>query len=332
MSSLIIPDTDQQFGGVSPSTDPASLDRSALPSRRPHTTVVLTRPVGIEPTGVSTVDDAPVTQPTFQERALEQWRGLQRAYRSIDAVELLTLDPTQVYQSLAVGGTGDSLTPPEALSDAVFCANVAVPYPDERRVVLSRMAASSRADEPEYAAAWLKANGYEVERLPAGVGPFEGTGDAVWHPGRALLWGGVGERTDREVYDHLAERMGVPVITLDPTDRIDEDVFFHLDICFAPLDSETVLLIEDVFSDDDLATIESVFDQVIEVPYSEGRPTGQYAANAHCPDGEHVVLQAGATKTISRLEAAGYTPVPVETGAFIDGCAGSVFCMKLALP
>lgn len=332
MVSLVLPDTDSSSRTGDRPSSPAAVDPGSLPTRSPHTTVLLTRPVAIEPTGLSTGSDAPRAQALFQEQAVKQWNGLRDAYESIDAVDLRVLDPEAIWNTLQNTDAGQEIAPPETLHDAVFCANVAVPYPEQRRVVLARMAAQSRADEPAYAAAWFEDNGYGVDRLPTGVGPFEGTGDAIWHPGRRLLWGGVGERTDRAAYDHLAEVLDVPVLTLDPTDRIDDDVFFHLDICFSPLDEETVLLVREVFDDEELSVIEGCFEQVIDVPYEEGRPGGDYAANAHCPDGEHVLLQASATETIERLDAAGFTPVPVETSAFIEGCAGSVFCLKLALP
>lgn len=321
------------------------LELGALADRQTHSTVLLTWPVAVEPTGVSTDGEAPVTDGDFRRTAFRQWQTLRRTYERIDGVDCRTMNPLAIWDDLRTPASPDEpapedpLSPPEALPDGVFCANVAVPYPDERRVVLGDMAAASRRDEPTYAAAWFEANGYEVERLGSGReestdGPhnFEGTGDAIWHPGRQLLWGGVGERTDRAVYREIAERMDVPVITLDPTGRIGEDVFFHLDICFAPLDEETVLLVREVFDEEELAVIESVFDRVIDCPYEEGKPTGAYGANVHCPDGEHVIVPAGAETTIERVESAGFTVYPVDTSAFIDGCAGSVFCMKLALP
>ena len=125
------------------------------------------------------------------------------------------------------------------LADMVFCANQTLPFtrPDGARgVVLSRMNAEQRKGEVPHYAEFFAGQDYEVHRLDDEVaGTFEGMGDALWHPGRRLLWGGYGFRTDRGVYDRLADFLDAAVCAL----RLDDPDFYHLDTCLAPLDEQT---------------------------------------------------------------------------------------------
>ncbi|MFC6725820.1 dimethylarginine dimethylaminohydrolase family protein, partial [Halobium palmae] len=151
-----------------------------------------------------------------------------------------------------------------------------------------------------------------------------GCGDAIWHPGRRLLWGGYGVRTEREAYDELAAVLDAPVVTLE----LSSDYFYHLDVCFAPLTETTALVVREAFTDAGRAKIDALFEEVVEVPREEA--TGGLACNCHCVDGEHVLLASGNPETERRLEAAGFTPVPVSTSEF-QKAGGSVCCLKLNL-
>ena len=71
--------------------------------------------------------------------------------------------------------------------------------------------------------------------------------------------------------------------------------------------------------------IHALFDEVIEAPEDESRQL--FACNAHCPDGRHVIIQRGCAVTVARLQAAGFTPIEVDTDEFLKA-GGSVFCMK----
>jgi N-dimethylarginine dimethylaminohydrolase len=84
----------------------------------------------------------------------------------------------------------------------VFCANPVFTGLDGegRRVcVLSHRRVASRRTEVAAHAEWFQGNGYRVFSIP-GLELFEGGGDAIWHPGRRLIWGGYGFRTDKEIY------------------------------------------------------------------------------------------------------------------------------------
>jgi N-dimethylarginine dimethylaminohydrolase len=239
--------------------------------------------------------------------AFQQWKALRATYTALD------VSPVVVN-----GQSG--------LPDMVFCANQTLPFyqpdADERGVVLSRMHAEERKDEVPYYADFFEQQDYGVKRLPEDLDlDFEGMGDAIWHPGRFLLWGGYGFRTAPEAYEALSDLLEVPVLLLELTDPD----YYHLDTCFCPLDHDHVLIAPQAFDDSGRALIEDCFDTVIEAPDDEARH--QFACNAHCPDGEHVLIQEGCEGTTERLRAEGFLPVELDTSEFLKA-GGSVFCMK----
>ena len=241
------------------------------------------------------------------DEAWAQWERLREAYDRL-GVDVEVLE-----------GEG-------GLPDMVFCANQSLPYQTpggERGVVISRMHAPQRKPEVEHYAGFFEGEGYDVRHLDGDLpGDFEGMGDAIWHPGRYLLWGGHGYRTDKEVYERLSAALGFPVVAL----RLTDPAFYHLDTCFCPLDERTVLIYPGAFDEDGLALIHHYFERVIEAPENEARDL--FACNAHSPDGQHVIIQRGCTETVEKLREAGYEPVEVDTDEFLKS-GGSVFCMKL---
>ena len=242
-----------------------------------------------------------------QDVAAQQWKSLRAAYTALDI-------PVHVIEGQP------------RLPDMVFCANQTLPFchpaTETHGVVLSRMHAEERQEEVQHYADFFAQNGYEVHALPDDVGTdFEGMGDAIWHPGRYLLWGGYGFRSGRDAYEAIADLLDVDVITLALTDPD----FYHLDTCFSVLDQHSVLIYPDAFNDTGRALIDRFFTTIVEAPEDESRH--QFACNAHCPDGRHVLIQEGCTDTSARLSSAGFSPVPLDTSEFIKA-GGSVFCMK----
>lgn len=242
-----------------------------------------------------------------KEVAFQQWKALRATYTALDV------------SPVVVNGQA-------GFPDMVFCANQTLPFyePDsnERGVVVSRMHADERKEEVPYFASFFENQDYTVVELPDDLdADFEGMGDAIWHPGRFLLWGGHGFRTTPQAYEALSDLLNVPVILLALTDPD----FYHLDTCFCPLDPEHVLIAADAFEEEGRHLIEEVFDTVIEAPDLEARH--QFACNAHCPDGEHVLIQEGCDGTTEQLRNEGFLPIELDTSEFMKA-GGSVFCMK----
>ena len=241
------------------------------------------------------------------ERARRQWESLKETYERLGMdVEVLAGAPD--------------------LPDMVFCANQSLPYQTpggELGVILSRMHAEQRKPEVEHYDRFFGSVGYEVQHLDLDLpGDFEGMGDAIWHPGRYLLWGGYGYRTDKQIYERFAEKLGFPVVAIELTDPD----FYHLDTCLCPIDEETALYYPGAFTDEGIAAIKRHFRRTLEAPEDDARE--RFACNAHSPDGKHVLIQAGSATTNGLLRAGGYEPVELDTSEFLKS-GGSVFCMKL---
>lgn len=235
--------------------------------------------------------------------ARRQWEALRAAFEGI-GLEVHLIQPVP------------------GCEDMVFTANqtfVGLDAEGRRTCVPSHMRHESRRREVPAFVDWFRARGYRIAAIEASL--FEGGGDAIWHPGRALLWGGHGHRTTPEAYPALARVFGAEVETLE----LATEGFYHLDTCFCPLDAKTVLLFPGAFTPEGLRRIRRAFPRVVEVGEAEARDG--MACNAAAFFGTHVVLQRGSRETNRRLVEMGYEVVEVETGEFLKS-GGSVFCMK----
>jgi len=294
--------------------DVRSVSVEDIPSRPAHSTVVLVDPrffdreYVINPHMDGEVD---------RNRAREQWERLRTVYEQrIDEVRVI--DPADTWNAL----DDESEAPmPAERPDMVFVANHALPTAGGDGLVLACMATAERAGEPAHFRAWAEEAGYQVH--PAPSARFEGMGDALWHPGRRLLWGGYGVRTDRAAYDDLAKRLDATIVPLELTD----EHYYHLDVCLAPLSESTALVQPDAFTSDGLAKIESVFETVLRAPAVEA--TDGLAVNVEVID-ETVILGADAPETTTLLEDAGFDVLSVATDEFRKA-GGSVCCLTLSL-
>ena len=207
------------------------------------------------------------------------------------------------------------------LEDMTFTANQTLvgPGPDGRPLcLLSRMRHPSRRREVPHFERWFRARGIRTARLPAGVF-FEGPGDALWHPGRRLLWGGWGFRSSRPAYRHVARRFGVPVVLL----KLVDPRFYHLDTCLCLLGEETALYYPGAFDAEGRALIQALLPRAVAVTEAEAL---KMALNGVAARGT-VILQRGLRLTERRLKALGFRVRPVDTSEFIKS-GGSAFCLK----
>ncbi|WP_441000977.1 dimethylarginine dimethylaminohydrolase family protein [Fodinibius sp. SL11] len=216
----------------------------------------------------------------------------------------------------------------EGLPDMVFCANQSLPYLDEdgkKHVFMSIMHADQRKDEVPYFEQWYRQHGYELHYFDEDtINDFEGCGDAIWHTGKRLLWGGYGYRSSMEAYETISDTFDIPVLALELVD----ESFYHLDTCFCVLDENTVLIYPEAFTDEGLAMINKMFDKVIQASKYEAEEL--FACNASCPDGRNVIIQQGCTDVNKNLRDAGFSVHEVSTYEFLKS-GGSVFCMKMLL-
>lgn len=287
--------------------DPRNLAKMPIPRR-----VLMIRPTHfhIENAINPHMRKADGSRHEFQKaNALTQWNDLRDVYKKL-GFSVTTLD----------GSPG--------LPDMCFAANQSFPYLDQtgyKKAILSNMFNDVRHQEVAFVGAELERNGYQCEP----IGPrrdnyfFESMGDCLWLPGFRFLLGGYGHRTSAEVYEKVSEKTSAPVALF----KLTNPRFYHLDTCLSILDSRTALACKEAFSDEGWDLLHAIFPTILQVNLKEA-DSPQFACNAHCPDGKHVLLQPGSVDTEEQLRHHGFIPVPVETAEFIKS-GGSVFCLKL---
>ena len=241
--------------------------------------------------------------------ALEQWERLRAAYRSLG------------FEICILEGVRD-------LPDMVFAANQSFParFADGRwGAVLARMNHVERQPEVAIVADWYRCAGAVTVALGQGDAAFEGTGDALWVPGRQVIVGGFGFRTDESVYRELSEVVRATVLTV----RLTDERFYHLDTCLSILDDETALFVPEAFDQDGIALLERAFPRLRPLPIDESAEL--LACNGHCPDGRHYLVQSGCERTAAIVGELGFQVIELDTSEYLKS-GGSVFCLKLMLP
>jgi N-dimethylarginine dimethylaminohydrolase len=281
---------------------------SQIPTRPEPNAVLMCEPTFFEVKDTKNPFMAANVGATVQSLAAEQWEQLKRTFENLG-------HPVKVIQAA-----------PE-VEDMVFAANQVLPGIDDEGkplVVLSEMLHESRRREVPFYSQWFEEQGYRVVRLCGDQDPprFEGQGDAIWHPGRRLLWIGYGFRTQKEAHEHIAKHLRAAHVSLQLVDP----QFYHLDTAFCPLDENTVMYYPPAFTDEGVEQINTYFENTIAVGEQDAH---NFACNAVAL-GKNVILQQGSTEVCEKLRAAGFIPVEVDTSEFMKS-GGSVFCLKMMI-
>ena len=242
--------------------------------------------------------------------AREQWEALKTAYESVGVPVRVIAAPED-----------------KRLPDFCFAANQSLAFADENgapHVILARMANPDRDDEVAFYREWYERQGYTVHELSKRAKPFEGTGDAIWLRDKHVLFGGIGLRTSEVAWQEVADIVGVPVVPL----RLVDERFYHLDTCLSVMSAETALWLPDAFDEASQELLRATFQNLIEV---DDEDAAGFACNAHCPDGVHLLIQHGLSRTHQALQDHGFKVIELGTGEFMKS-GGSVFCLKQELP
>jgi N-dimethylarginine dimethylaminohydrolase len=242
-----------------------------------------------------------------RQKALTQWHGVKTAFEEL-GMPVKTIEPVEGFE------------------DMVFAANqtfTGLNRQMEKICVLGQMRHPARRGEVAHFEKWFRDAGYKIVKLKDETLTFEGTGDCVWHPGKRLLWGGYGFRTDPEIYNEVADAFEAPVVTL----KLVHERFYHLDTCFCPLTQDAVLIYPSAFAPESLELILKLFPIVLAADEKEA--SSKLVCNASIVDSTAIV-QAGAQAAIRQIKAIGLKVRETETGEFLKSGASS-FCLKMHL-
>ena len=252
----------------------------------------------------------------------DAWRSDPDAYRARAAAASCALKQAL----LAAGAQVETLEAVHGLPDLVFPANAAVVL--DGRVLVARFRHPERqGEEAVFRSAFLqlKRRGLvrEVIDLPEHLF-HEGAGDAIWDTGRALFWGGYGQRSSQGALGVIRDLFGQEVVPLELT----SPRFYHLDTCFCPLTGGEVLYYPPAFTEASLATIRARVapEQRLEASDAEAAAFCVNAVNL----GRKVIMARAPDSLRATLAERGYDVVEVDLDPFILS-GGAAYCMTLRL-
>ncbi|MBI4387317.1 MAG: amidinotransferase [Elusimicrobia bacterium] len=226
---------------------------------------------------------------------------------------------------VSVGKTLRTIPAVQGLEDMVFCSNqafVGLTSRMEKVCLMSRMRYPSRRREVPHFESWFRAEGYRIIQISDSNLNFEAHGDCRWHPGKRLLWGGYGFRTDPEVYPEIADIFETPVVKL----KLVNERFYHLDTCFCPLTHEAVLIYPPAFDSHSLELILKLFPIVLAA--EEDEAVRLLACNAAVIDSKVAIVQRGLGVTARHMRAVGLEVVETDTSEFVKS-GGSAYCISM---
>jgi N-dimethylarginine dimethylaminohydrolase len=271
----------------------------------------MTAPTGVlvcPPTFFSVVDRKnpfmTMDVPVDRELAQRQWLRLRQTFE-------------------ASGLRVHEYAPLQDAEDMVFSANPAfagLNSHGDRVAVASRMKYPSRSVEVPAIVERLTELGYAVDSTIPPEICFEGGGDAVWHPGRHVLYAGFGWRSDAASHPVLARVFEAEIVPL----RLTDERFYHLDTALCTLDSDTALFVAEAFDDAGLAELQRRFQRLLRIELDEAL---SMAANAATGADGSVIIDCAVRQTIALLDSLGYKVRAVDTSEFRKS-GGSVYCMK----
>ena len=236
-----------------------------------------------------------------QERAAEQWRGLEAILRQHADVELVP--------------------PARGWPDLVFTANAGLVLGD--KVVLSRFFHPERQGEEPVFKAWFERAGFTVHEMPEDL-PFEGAGDALFDRDGRWLWAGYGPRTELDSHPLLARWLGVEVLSL----RLIDKRFYHLDTCLCPLAGGFLLYYPDAFDAYSNRLIEMRVPAARRIAVAEPDAVN-FVCNA-VNVGQTVIINKASAELRERLAVAGFEVIETPLTEFMKA-GGAAKCLTLRL-
>lgn len=245
-------------------------------------------------------------EPIDVDEARRQWDNLRRVLENC-GVKVETIEPVK------------------GLEDMVFAANqvfVGQSAKLGKFIVPSEMRYLSRQKEVPFYVDWFEQRGYKILALDLKGEHLEGHGDLLWHPNRAHIWAGWGFRSTRMAVERFAQAMKDLDVKVTPLQLVDEHCY-HLDTCFAPLNSEAALVFPHAFAPSALQELRRTWSRLHSITRDEALG---FIANGIVANGYYITPRVSPSlEKILAQET--LKPVIVDTSEF-EKSGGSAFCMK----
>ncbi len=228
------------------------------------------------------------------DTAMQDWQHIVNAYKSQDiVVEIIKQKP--------------------GVPDMVFATDQGIVK--DKTVLMSRFWCEERKNETIFYKEWFEERGYTIKTLPNNT-YWEGNGDSFFWHDKLLI--GVGYRANQQTCDSISKLLDIEVIPLE----IIDPRFYHLDLCFFPLNQETAFYYPPAFSEKSREVLKKLIPHLI--TFSQEEAYG-FCANSVVTD-HHVVHQKNNPTFKKTLQELGYTSVEVETGEFLKS-GGGIHCL-----
>ncbi len=231
-------------------------------------------------------------------RAQRQWDALVATYR-------------------AAGAEIEVLEPQPGLPDLVFTANLGIV--DGDTFVPARMRDTERRPETPHAVRWFEEHGFAIRTLTEAV-TQEGAGDAL--PFGDTLVAGHRSRSSAAAYVDLGRLVDSAILPLELADPR----YYHVDITFCPLDSDTALYAPSALGEEGARLVAELVPDPIALTDEEAAAFGANSVVI----GRTVVMPACTPRLERELRARGFEPVVVDVSEFLKA-GGGPRCLTLAL-
>lgn len=227
-------------------------------------------------------------------KAMKQWEALVATLRSLGIkVDVIDQHPD--------------------VPDMVFATDQGIVR--DGSVLLANFRYPQRRKERVYYREWFREHGFRLRAL-SNLFPFEG-GDTLFFGD--MLFVGTGFRAGVASCEELARKLEVDVIPL----RLVDPYFYHLDMCFLPIDKETAFYYPPAFSHSSQNLLKRLVPNLHKL--SEAAADA-YAANSFI-SGREAVISAGTPNTFRKdLKKLGFTIHEVNIDEF-KKAGGGIHCL-----
>jgi N-dimethylarginine dimethylaminohydrolase len=228
-----------------------------------------------------------------QKKAILQWENL---------VEAL----------LRLGIKVDVIEQAPDVPDMVFATDQGIVRGDH--VLLANFRYQQRQKERRYYREWFRDHNFKPKAL-SNVFAFEG-GDTLFFGDMLLV--GTGFRASVGSCEELSEKLDIDVFPL----RLVDPNFYHLDMCFLPLDDQTAFCYPPAFSENSYSLLKKLVKNLHVLTKAEAEG---FAANSFVSQ-DTVVTQTNLPSFKRKLESMGKRVVEVDVSEF-NKAGGGIHCL-----
>lgn len=227
------------------------------------------------------------------------------------------------YQNLKnkyteLGVEFDELKPTKSLSDQVYTTDIGLPI--GKLFIKSNFKYGQRKPEATIGAEYFTAKKYAIYQIPPAIS-YEGEGDLIKNGDRYFM--GWGQRTMYKAEEYLQIALQKEVIPL----QLINPNFFHLDTCFAPLNSDVAIYYPKAFSEDARQTLKEYFKELIPI---HKKDADVFACNLVILE-KNIVIHKGLSADLKKIiESYDFTVHGLDMREYLKG-GGSVKCVSLQI-